>query len=149
MPRPVTVPRAGCRTHRQSRTDRCLREAKAVHIALGGLGTFGFEEDGQGFKDGRFAIVIAAYDAGHGFVDGNDGGGAVAAEVGAFDGLEAHGDFPYLQLARKGFLAQRFKYALRQSFFIIPPQHIHALYNFIKLSLLISGRNRDINLQQV
>ena len=37
-------------------------------------------------------IVIATDDAGHGFVDGNDGGGAVAAKVGELDGLEAHGD---------------------------------------------------------
>ena len=32
-------------------------------------------------------------DAGHGFVDGNDRGSAVAAKMGELDGLEAHGDF--------------------------------------------------------
>ena len=39
------------------------------------------------------AIVSATDDAGHGFADGNDGGGAVAAKMGELDGLEAHGDF--------------------------------------------------------
>lgn len=42
---------------------------------------------------GRFALDIANYDAGYGFADGNDGGGAVAAKVGELEGLEAHGDF--------------------------------------------------------
>lgn len=37
--------------------------------------------------------VITTDDASYGFGDGNDGGGAVAAEVGELDGLEAHGDF--------------------------------------------------------
>ena len=42
---------------------------------------------------GRFALDIANYDAGYGFADGNDGGGAVTAKMGEFDGFEAHGDF--------------------------------------------------------
>ena len=41
----------------------------------------------------RFAAVIAAFDAGNGFADGDNRGGAVAAEMGEFDGLEAHWDF--------------------------------------------------------
>ena len=39
------------------------------------------------------AIVITTDDAGHGFVDGNNRGGAVAAEMGELYGFEAHGDF--------------------------------------------------------
>ncbi len=39
------------------------------------------------------AIVIAADDAGHDFVDGYDRGGAVASKMAELDGLEAHGDF--------------------------------------------------------
>ena len=42
---------------------------------------------------GRFALDIVNYDAGYGFADGNDCGGAVAAKMGEFDGLETHGDF--------------------------------------------------------
>jgi len=42
---------------------------------------------------GRFALDIVNYDAGYGFADGNDCGGAVTAEMGELDGLEAHGDF--------------------------------------------------------
>lgn len=41
----------------------------------------------------RFAAVIAAFDAGNGFADGDNRGGAVAAEMGELDGLEAHWDF--------------------------------------------------------
>lgn len=69
-----------------------LGQAEAVHIALVGLDVAALEEDGQGFEDGRFAIVITADDAGHGFVDRNDGGVVVATEMGELDGLEAHGD---------------------------------------------------------
>lgn len=39
------------------------------------------------------AIVITTDATGHGFVDGNNRGGAVAAEIGQFDGLKAHWDF--------------------------------------------------------
>lgn len=48
-------------------------------------------------------IVIATDDAGHGFVDGNDGGGAVAAEMRELDGLEAHGDFLIYSWPEKAF----------------------------------------------
>lgn len=71
-------------------------QAEAVHIAFIGLDVAALEEDRQGFEDGRFAIVITTDDAGHGFVDGNDSGGAIAAKMGELDGLEAHGDFPIL-----------------------------------------------------
>lgn len=37
--------------------------------------------------------MIAAFDAGNGFVDGDNRGGAVAAEIYELDGLKAHGDF--------------------------------------------------------
>ncbi|WXL26404.1 hypothetical protein WG219_02640 [Ectopseudomonas mendocina] len=49
------------------------------------------------------AIVIATDDAGHAFVDGNDRGGAVAAEMGELDGLEAHGDFLVYSWPEKAF----------------------------------------------
>lgn len=49
------------------------------------------------------AIVIATDDAGHGFVDGNNSGGAVAAEMGELDGLEAHGDFLIYSWPAKAF----------------------------------------------
>ncbi len=42
-------------------------------------------------------------DTGHGFVDGNDGGRAVAAEMGEFDRLEAHGDFLIYSWPEKAF----------------------------------------------
>ncbi len=48
-------------------------------------------------------IVISTDDAGHGLVDGNDGGGAVAAEMGEFDGLEMHGDFLVYNWPEKAF----------------------------------------------
>src|SRR5690606_40277212 len=50
-------------------------------------------EDRQCFKDDRLAILITTDDAGHGFVDENNRGGAVATEMAELDGLEAHGDF--------------------------------------------------------
>ena len=46
---------------------------------------------------------MAADDAGHGFVDGNDGGGAVATEVAELDGLKAHGDFLIYNWPEKAF----------------------------------------------
>ena len=49
------------------------------------------------------AIVIATDDAGHAFVDGNNRGGAVAAEMGELDGLEAHGDFLVYNWPEKAF----------------------------------------------
>lgn len=49
------------------------------------------------------AIVIATDDAGHGFVDGNDGGFTVAAEMGELDGLEAHGDLLIYNWPEKAF----------------------------------------------
>ncbi|HGM4830743.1 TPA: hypothetical protein ACKP1E_003128, partial [Pseudomonas aeruginosa] len=39
------------------------------------------------------AIVITTDATGHGFVDGNNRGGAVAAKMAELDGFEAHGDF--------------------------------------------------------
>lgn len=41
----------------------------------------------------RHTAVITTNDAGYGFVYGNDGSGAVTAEMGELDGLKAHGDF--------------------------------------------------------
>ena len=49
------------------------------------------------------AIVIAADNASHGFVDGNDGGFTVAAEMGELDGLEAHGDILIYSWTEKAF----------------------------------------------
>ncbi len=54
---------------------------------------------------GSLRCLVRPDDAGHCFVDGNDGGGAVAAEMAEFYGLEAALRHPYLQLAREGFLA--------------------------------------------
>ena len=48
-------------------------------------------------------MIIAADDAGHGLVDGNDGGGAVTAKMGELDGLEAHGDFLVYSWPEKAF----------------------------------------------
>jgi hypothetical protein len=57
----------------------------------------------RGFEEGRLAIVIAADDASHGFVDGNDGGDTSTAEMGELDGLEAHGDFLIYSPPEKAF----------------------------------------------
>lgn len=51
----------------------------------------------------RFAAVIAAFDAGNGFADGDNRGGAVAAEIYEFDGLEMHGDFLVYNWPEKAF----------------------------------------------
>src|SRR5690606_5343931 len=80
-----------------------LGQAKAIHIALVRLDVAALEEDCQCFEDCRFAIVIAANDAGHGFVDRNDGGVAVATEMGELDGLETHGDFLIYSWPEKAF----------------------------------------------
>lgn len=52
---------------------------------------------------GRSALDIANYDAGYGSADGNDCGGAVAAEMGELDGLKAHGDFLIYSWPEKAF----------------------------------------------
>ena len=80
-----------------------LAQAEAFHIAFIGLDVVALEEDGQGFEDGRFAIVIAADDAGHGFADGNNRGGAVATKMGEFDGLQTHGNFLIYSRPEKAF----------------------------------------------
>lgn len=41
---------------------------------------------------GSLRCLVWPDEAGHGFVNGNDGGGTVAAEMGELDGLEAHED---------------------------------------------------------
>lgn len=43
--------------------------------------------------DGQSALIIEADTASHGSVNRNDSGGAVAAEMGELDRLEAHKDF--------------------------------------------------------
>ena len=78
-------------------------QAEAVHIAFVRLDVAALEEDRQGFEDGRFAIVITTDDAGHGFVDWNDGGFAVAAKMGELDGLKAHADFLIYSWPEKAF----------------------------------------------
>ena len=70
-----------------------LIQTEVIHIAFFGLGPLGFEENGQGLEDCRFAIVIATDDTDYGFVNRNDGSGAVAAEMGELSRLEAHKDF--------------------------------------------------------
>jgi len=49
------------------------------------------------------ATIITTDDAGHGIVDGNNRGGAVATEMSAFGGLEAHGDFLIYNWPEKAF----------------------------------------------
>lgn len=58
---------------------------------------------------GSLRCLVRPDEAGHGFVDGNDGGGTVAAKMAELDGLEAHVDFLIYSMPEKAFWLSELK----------------------------------------